>query len=98
MDIYKGQIITYLQCTGWKCGKEVWCKNGLLCHFCTPFPLQVGYEDDGKLRPVLHRMSLVEMAVPYGDPNYIQARKSAFDVGDYVSPGGHGISEVRQCI
>eukprot|EP00955_Chlamydomonas_euryale_P012668 136668-Chlamydomonas_euryale.AAC.2 len=23
------------------------------------------------------------MAVPYGDPNYMQARKSAFDVGDY---------------
>ena len=28
----------------------------------------VSYEDGGKLRPVLHRASLVEMAVPYGDP------------------------------
>mmetsp|Transcript_22566 Transcript_22566/g.67197 ORF Transcript_22566/g.67197 Transcript_22566/m.67197 type:complete len:731 (-) Transcript_22566:1085-3277(-) len=51
-------------------------KEGLVLH-------QVGYEDAGMVRPVLHRMSLVEMAVPYGDPNYMQARKSAFDVGDY---------------
>jgi primary-amine oxidase len=29
---------------------------------------QVAYEDGGCLRPVLHRASLVEMAVPYGDP------------------------------
>ena len=36
---------------------------------------RVGYEDAGRVRPVLHRMSLVEMAVPYGDPNYVQARK-----------------------
>lgn len=37
------------------------CREGLVLH-C------VGYEDGGKLRPVLHRASLVEMAVPYGDP------------------------------
>lgn len=41
---------------------------------CTPPHLQVGYEDAGRVRPVLHRMSLVEMAVPYGDPNYTQVR------------------------
>ncbi|KAG1658854.1 hypothetical protein FOA52_008811 [Chlamydomonas sp. UWO 241] len=51
-------------------------REGLVLH-------QVGYEDHGRVRPVLHRMSLVEMAVPYGDPSYMQARKSAFDVGDY---------------
>lgn len=28
----------------------------------------VGYEDAGRLRPVLHRASLAEMAVPYGQP------------------------------
>ena len=38
-------------------------------------------EFDGK--SVLHRGSLVEMAVPYGDPNPTYARKCAFDVGDY---------------
>jgi hypothetical protein len=28
--------------------------------------------------------SLVEMAVPYADPNHPYTRKCAFDVGDYV--------------
>ena len=34
-------------------------------------------------RPVLNRASLVEMAVPYADPNPPFERKCAFDVGDY---------------
>ena len=34
-------------------------------------------------RPVLNRASLVEMAVPYGDPHFPFQRKCAFDVGDY---------------
>jgi primary-amine oxidase len=34
-------------------------------------------------RPVLHRGSLVEMAVPYADPHPPFQRKCAFDVGDY---------------
>jgi primary-amine oxidase len=34
-------------------------------------------------RPVVHRASLVEMAVPYGDPYPPHQRKCAFDVGDY---------------
>lgn len=35
------------------------------------------------MRPILHRASLVEMAVPYGDVNEPFQRKCAFDVGDY---------------
>jgi len=34
-------------------------------------------------RPIVHRASLVEMAVPYGDPYPPHQRKCAFDVGDY---------------
>ncbi|KAL7529699.1 hypothetical protein ACHAWF_003087 [Thalassiosira exigua] len=34
-------------------------------------------------RRILNRASLVEMAVPYGDPNPPYTRKCAFDVGDY---------------
>jgi primary-amine oxidase len=34
-------------------------------------------------RPILHRGSLVEMAVPYADPHPPFQRKCAFDVGDY---------------
>lgn len=34
-------------------------------------------------RQIMHRGSLVEMAVPYADPNPPFQRKCAFDVGDY---------------
>ncbi|KAG2422471.1 hypothetical protein HXX76_015995 [Chlamydomonas incerta] len=37
----------------------------------------------GRVRRVLHRASLVEMAVPYGDPHVPYIRKCALDVGDY---------------
>ena len=28
----------------------------------------VSYEDEGRLRPILNRASIAEMAVPYGEP------------------------------
>jgi len=34
-------------------------------------------------RSILYRASLTEMVVPYGDPSPQQARKNAFDVGEY---------------
>src|SRR6266699_1299280 len=43
----------------------------------------VGYEDQGRVRPILYRASLAEMVVPYGDPSPNQCRKNAFDVGEY---------------
>lgn len=43
----------------------------------------VTYTDGGEERPVLYRASLAEMTVPYGDPSFTQARKNAFDVGEY---------------
>jgi primary-amine oxidase len=43
----------------------------------------VGYEDKGKVRPILYRASLSEMVVPYGDPRPGQWRKNAFDAGEY---------------
>ena len=49
-------------------------REGLVLH-------NVGYEDGGRVRPVIHRASLVEMAVPYGDVNEPFPRKCAFDVG-----------------
>mmetsp|Transcript_22578 Transcript_22578/g.38518 ORF Transcript_22578/g.38518 Transcript_22578/m.38518 type:complete len:752 (-) Transcript_22578:1328-3583(-) len=51
-------------------------REGLVLH-------QVGWEERGKLRPILHRASLVEMIVPYGDPHEPYTRKSAMDIGDY---------------
>jgi primary-amine oxidase len=43
----------------------------------------VGYEDAGRVRPILYRASISEMAVPYGDPDRNWRWRSAFDVGEY---------------
>jgi primary-amine oxidase len=43
----------------------------------------IGYEDQGRLRPIIYRASLVDMVVPYGDPHPNHHRKNAFDVGEY---------------
>jgi primary-amine oxidase len=51
-------------------------REGLTLH-------DIRYFDGGKARPILFRASLTEMVVPYGDPSCTQARKNAFDVGEY---------------
>jgi primary-amine oxidase len=51
-------------------------REGLTIH-------DVRYNDHGRVRPILYRGSLTEMVVPYGDPRPTQARKNAFDVGEY---------------
>jgi primary-amine oxidase len=64
-------------------------REGLVLH-------TVGYEDQGKLRPILYRGSLSEMVVPYGDTDTNWRWRSAFDVGEYgvgrlaspLEPGG----------
>lgn len=43
----------------------------------------VGYEDQGRIRPIIYRASLADMVVPYGDPRPQHYRKNAFDVGEY---------------
>lgn len=43
---------------------------------------RVGYRDNGRLRPILHRASLVEMVVPYGDPTANQYWRNSFDAGE----------------
>jgi primary-amine oxidase len=51
-------------------------REGLTIH-------HVRYTDKGRDRSILYRGSLTEMVVPYGDPRPTQARKNAFDVGEY---------------
>jgi primary-amine oxidase len=41
------------------------------------------YQDNDKKRSILYRASVSEMVVPYGDPAPQQARKNAFDAGEY---------------
>jgi len=43
----------------------------------------VGYEDGGRTRPILHRASISEMVVPYGDPGPVHGWKNAFDAGEW---------------
>ena len=43
----------------------------------------MGYEDGGRVRPVLYRAAVSEMVVPYGHPGPMHAWKSAFDAGEW---------------
>lgn len=51
-------------------------REGLVLHL-------VGYDDEGKTRPILYRAGLSEMVVPYGDPDANWRWRAAFDVGEY---------------
>jgi len=42
----------------------------------------VGYEDGGRVRPVMYRGSLSEMVVPYGDPSGGWFFRNSFDAGE----------------
>ncbi|CAO3647466.1 unnamed protein product [Cunninghamella blakesleeana] len=44
---------------------------------------QVTYQDGDELRPLIYRLSLSEMVVPYANPYYPYNRKMAFDVGEF---------------
>ena len=43
----------------------------------------IGYEDAGRVRPILHRASVCEMVVPYGHPGPMHGWKNAFDAGEW---------------
>jgi primary-amine oxidase len=43
----------------------------------------VDYHDGDRVRPVLHRASISEMVVPYGDPGPMHGWKNAFDAGEW---------------
>ncbi len=50
--------------------------EGLVLH-------QIAYDDNGRLRPIMHRASISEMVVPYGDPSPVHGWKNAFDAGEW---------------
>jgi primary-amine oxidase len=50
--------------------------EGLVLHTVT-------YDDAGQTRPILHRASVSEMVVPYGDPGPLHGWKNAFDAGEW---------------
>ena len=49
-------------------------REGLVLH-------KIAYEDDGVLRPVLHRASIAEMVVPYADPGRFY--QTPLDIGEF---------------
>ncbi len=49
--------------------------EGLVLH-------QIGYQDHGRLRPIIYRAGLSEMIVPYGSTAMNHWWKNAFDAGD----------------
>ena len=50
--------------------------EGLVLH-------QITYDDAGRERSILHRASITEMVVPYGDPMEAHGWKNAFDAGEW---------------
>ena len=71
------------QVDGWKVTWQKWHlrvgftpREGLVIH-------TVGYEDQGRVRPILYRAALSDMVVPYGEPGKDHYRKNAFDAGEY---------------
>jgi primary-amine oxidase len=57
---------------GWNFRFSMHPRDGLVLH-------EVSFKD----KKVLHRASLSEMVVPYGDPDPVWSWRSAFDVGEY---------------
>lgn len=64
-------------------------REGLVLH-------SVAYVDGSQgRRSVAHRLSFVEMVVPYGDPHEPHYRKNAFDAGeDGLGKNAHSLKRV----
>ncbi|WP_320672603.1 primary-amine oxidase [Patulibacter defluvii] len=67
---------------GWQVRWQKWrlrvgfnAREGLVLH-------EVGYEDGGELRSILHRASICEMAVPYADPTPTRHIQGPLDIGE----------------
>ncbi|ODT47138.1 primary-amine oxidase [Devosia sp. 63-57] len=44
---------------------------------------QLGFRNEGRVRPIIYRASITEMAVPYADPTPQHFAKCAFDAGEF---------------
>jgi primary-amine oxidase len=60
--------------------------DGLVIH-------DLGYEDQGRRRPILHRAALAELVVPYGDPSANQYWRNAFDAAE--AGIGRGVTSLQ---
>jgi primary-amine oxidase len=69
----EGQLVRWQK---WQFRVGFHVRDGLILH-------AIGYEDKGKVRPIMHRASMAEMVVPYGNPTGGYYRRNAFDTGEY---------------
>ena len=67
---------------GWEVRWQRWrlrlgfnAREGLVLH-------TIGYEDEGRIRPVLWRASVAELFIPYADPRPYHGWRNAFDIGE----------------
>lgn len=60
----------------WRFRYEINSREGLVLH-C------IGYEDEGKVRPIMHRIGVSEVSVPYGAPGFDWVWRSPIDEGEY---------------
>ncbi|KAG8870850.1 hypothetical protein FRB97_009307 [Tulasnella sp. 331] len=59
----------------------------------------ITYNDAGEIRPIMYRLCLAEMIVPYGAPAHPHARKHVFDFGEYgVGIGTNELSLGCDCV
>jgi primary-amine oxidase len=62
-------------------------REGVILH-------QIGYREGGFTRPVIHRLSMSEIFVPYGIPDLTWSWRAALDVGEYnLGQYSEGMSE-----
>jgi primary-amine oxidase len=60
---------------GWRMHVGFTAREGLVLH-------RIGFEEEGRVRPILHRASYSEMVVPYGDPSPSRYIQGPFDFGE----------------
>jgi primary-amine oxidase len=65
-----------LRWQGWSMRVSMNAHEGLVLH-------TIGYEDSGRIRPILFRASIDEMVVPYGAPGPMHSWKNAFDSSEW---------------
>lgn len=84
---YNASLFLYLQ---WHFRIGFTPKEGLVIY-------SVSYVDGNRgRRSIAHRLSFVEMVVPYGDPNDPHYRKNAFDAGeDGLGKNAHSLKKVQ---
>ncbi len=72
---------------GWRFRFAMQPREGVVLH-------TVGYEEQGRVRSILHRASVSEIVIPYGDPTGEWAWHAPFDAGEYGGTGHRAYSLV----